>query len=582
MENVEIAQVLTDYAALLAIQGESPFRIRAYQEAARTLESLSQPVARLVQEHEDLTVLPGIGERMAEHIREIIETGTLGDFQQTQKAMARSVTALLEVETLGPKKAKQLYEQLGITSVAELREALESGAVEQLAGFGHKTVEKLRHAITASTGGPRRMKLADADQLVEPLLAYLRTAPGIGNIEVAGSLRRRQETIGDIDILVTCNKPKPVMQHFLSYPQGQRVERAGATRGTLILRSGLHVDLRIVPTRSYGAALHYFIGSQAHNIAVRTRGIERGLRINEYGVFRVKKERTGDAKKATAQRVGGATEEEIFHAVGMEWVPPELREDRGEIDAAQHGALPTLVAVDDIRGNLHMHSTWTDGADTIEAMARACHALGYEYCAITDHSQSTRVAGGLTATAVRTQWKEIKKIRQQLAGVTLLAGMEVDILPDGSLDLPDELLRELDIVLVSLHSQLRMPEAQMTKRVLKALAHPAVDILAHPTARLINRRAPIAVDLEAVFQAAKEYDVALELNAQPDRLDLSDVHVQRARELGVKVVINSDAHSVNGLQLTRYGVDQARRGWLQPTDVVNTLSWPQFQKWLQR
>jgi DNA polymerase (family 10) len=585
MENAEIARVLNEYAALLEIQGESPFRIRAYHQAAQTLENLSQPVTRLLQEQTDLITLPGIGDRMAAHIQEIIKTGTLAVLEQTQKEVPPSLMGLLELETLGPKKVKQLHEQLGITSVAELREALEAGAVEKLAGFGLKTVERLRRAITDTIGRTHRLKLIDADQLVEPLLAHLRKAPGIGQVEVAGSLRRRQETVGDIDILVTCNKPQPVMEHFLLYPQVQRAERAGTTRATVILRSGLHVDLRIVPKRSYGAALHYFVGSKAHNVAVRTLGIERGLLINEYGVFQVAKERKADGRKAADKRIGGATEAEVFHAVGMDWMPPELRENRGEIQAAQRkgsSILPTLVTVNDIHGNLHMHSSWTDGANTIEEMAQACQGQGYEYCAITDHSKSTRVAGGLTATDVKKQWKEIEKVRRRLKGITLLAGMEVDILPDGSLDLPDEILQELDIVLVSIHSQLRMPAPQMTQRILKALAHPAVDILAHPTARLINKRAPIAVDLEAVFQAAKEHEVALEINAQPDRLDLSDVQVQHARDLGVKLVINSDAHNVEGLHILRYGVDQARRGWLEKTQVINTLPWPQFHQWLQR
>lgn len=582
MDNVEIARVLNEYAALLEIQGESPFRIRAYHQAARTLEGLSQPVVQLLQEQADLTALPGVGDRIAAHIQEIVNTGTLAAFEQTQKEMPRSLTELLKLETLGPQKVKQLYEQLGVSSVAELQKALAAGNVEKLAGFGPKTVARLQRAITEATGYAHRLKLADADRLVEPLLAYLRHAPGVGQVEVAGSLRRRQETIGDIDILVTCNRPRPVMDHFLSYPDIQRAERAGITRGTIILHSGLHVDLRIVPKRSYGAALHYFIGSKAHNVAVRTLGIGRGLRINEYGVFRVAKERKADGKKAADKRIGGATEAEVFRAVGMDWVPPELREDHGEIQAAQHGTVPELITVRDIHGNLHMHSTWTDGANTIEEMVQACQELGYEYCAITDHSQSTRIAGGLTATDLEKQWQEIEKVRQRVKGITLLRGMEVDILPDGSLDLPDEILQALDIVLVSVHSQLQMPAPQMTQRLLKALAHPAVDVLAHPTARLINKRAPITVDLEAVFQAAKEHEVALEVNAQPDRLDLSDIHVQHARELGVKLIINSDAHSVEGLRMMRYGVDQARRGWLEKTQVVNTLPWPQFHQWLQR
>lgn len=580
--NADIAHVLQDYAALLEIQGESTFRVRAYQNAARTVENLSEPIARLVHEQRELTALPGIGERMAEHIQEIVETGTLATLQHAQQTLPRSLTALLEVETLGPKKAKQLYEQLGVTSVPELQAALDSGAVATLPGFGPKTVENLRRAVSHATGHARRLKLADADQLVEPLLAYMRTAPGVGHVEVAGSLRRRQETIGDIDILVTCRTSQPVMAHFLAYPHGQRAERAGTTRATLILQSGLQVDLRIVPPRSYGAALHYFIGSKAHNITVRTLGLERGLRINEYGVFRLPSRHARNGDQHAGQRVGGATEEEVYHAVGMAWVPPELREERGEIAAAQQGKVPTLVTADDLRGNLHMHSTWTDGAESIAVMVQACRDLGYEYCAITDHSQSTRVAGGLDASALKKQWQEIEQLRRQVRGITVLRGMEVDILPDGALDLPDDLLRELDIVLVSLHSQLRMPEPEMMKRVLKALSHPAVDIFAHPTARLLNKRAPVALDLDTVFRAATEYGVALEINAQPARLDLNDVHVQRARELGVQFLINTDAHSTRGLHLMRYGIDQARRGWLEKAHVLNTLPWRPFQQWLQR
>jgi DNA polymerase (family 10) len=583
MENVEIAGVLNEYAALLDIQGESPFRVRSYRKAAQTLEGLSRPVAQLLREEEDLTQFPGIGNRMAEHIQEIVETGTLSALEKTQKEFPRTLTELTELETLGPKKAKQLYDQLGIASVSDLRKALGSGEIEKLPGFGEKTVEQIRYALKESAGRTRRLKLADADQLIQPLLAYLRKAPGIDQLEVAGSFRRRKETVGDVDILATCNKPHPVMEHFQSYPQVKRVESAGTTSGTIILRSGLQVDLRIVPSRSYGTALHYFSGSKAHNVAVRKLGVERGLRISEYGVFRVPEgEKAEQMGKEAEQRIGGVKEEDVFHAIGMAWVPPELREDRGEIQAAQENALPKLVTLDDIRGTLHMHSKWTDGGNTIEEMARACKELGYEYCAITDHSQSTRVAGGLHVAELRKQWQEIERVRQRLDDISLLTGIEVDILPDGALDLPDDVLAELDIVVASVHSHLQMPQKQMTERILTALAHPTVDILAHPTARLINKREPIAVDLEAVFQAAKENDVALELNAQPDRLDLSDVQVSRARELGVKIAVNSDAHSVENLRFMRYGVDQARRGWLEKTHILNTMTWPQFRKWLQR
>jgi DNA polymerase (family X) len=358
---------------------------------------------------------------------------------------------------------------------------------------------------------------------------------------------------------------------------------AGTTRGTVVLRSGLKVDLRIVPRRSYGAALHYFIGSKAHNVAVRKLGVERGLRINEYGVFRIPTGKKAEGLgKDRGERIGGEKEEDVFRAVDLVWMPPELREDRGEIQAAQQHKLPHLITLDDIRADLQMHSQWSDGTHTIEEMARACRERGYEYCAITDHSKSTRVAGGLDAAGFRKQWEEIEEVRQRLDGIVLLKGVELDILPDGSLDLPDEVLEQFDIVLIAVHSRLDMPKARMTKRVLKALSHPAVHILAHPTGRQIQKRAPIDIDLEAVFQAAKEHDVALELDAQPQRLDLNDVHLHRARELGVKIAIDTDAHSVDHLRFMQYGIDQARRGWLEKEHIMNTLTWPQFHQWLGR
>jgi DNA polymerase (family X) len=583
MENVEIARILSEYADLLDIEGENPFRVRSYRRAAQTITGLSQPVAQLVEEGEDLQKLPGIGSSMAEHLREILETGHLSALEHIRQELPRTLADLVQLEKLGPKKAKRLYDELGITSLSELAEALDAGKVETLPGFGKKTAANLRLAIAEFAQHAKRFMLADADQLIQPLLKYLRQAPGIEELEVAGSYRRRQETVGDLDILVACEDPRPVMQHFQSFSYVEHVEMAGMTRGTIVLRSGLQVDLRIVPRRSYGAALHYFTGSKAHNVAVRKLGVERGLRINEYGVFRIPKgKKAEELGKEEGKRIGGEKEEDVFRAVGMVWVPPELREDRGEIQAAQQGALPALISLDDIRGDLQMHSKWSDGNHTIEEMARACQERGYEYCAMTDHSQSTRVAGGLDAKAFKQQWEEIERVRPRLDGFVLLAGVELDILPDGTLDLPDEVLERFDIVVASVHSRLNMPKAQMTKRILKALSHPAVDILAHPTGRQIHKREPFAVDLEEVFYAAQEHDVALELNAQPQRLDLNDVHVYRARELGVKLAIDTDAHSVDHLRFMRYGIDQARRGWLERGHVLNTLSWAQFQTWLKR
>jgi len=585
MENLEIAHLLNQYADLLEIQGEGRFRVLAYRNAARTIESLSQPVAQLLAEGKNLQKLklPGIGMRMAAHIEEIVETGTFQGLKALRKEIPATLDELLEVEGLGPKRTKELYEKLGVSSIKQLEQAIASGKVEPLPGFGKKIVEKIRRAIANLAKRPKRFKLLDADQLVRPLIEYLRESGDIERLEVAGSYRRRMETVGDIDVLAASDDPKAVMQRFQAYPEVERVAAAGTTRGTVILRSGLQVDLRILPRRCYGAALHYFTGSKSHNIAVRTLGVERGLRISEYGVFRVPKgKKAEEVGIEEGERIGGGAEKDVFRAVDMDWVPPELREDRGEIQAGQKHKLPDLIALENIRGDLHMHSKWTDGNSTILEMARACQERGYQYCAITDHSQAVRVAGGLGAEDFKKQHDEIEQARAKLPGVTIFSGCEVDILPDGSLDLPDNLLDQIEVVVAAVHSKMDMPQSEMTKRVLKAIAHPAVTILAHPTGRLINRREPFAIDLEAIFHAAKENNVALELNAQPDRLDLNDRHLLRAREIGVKIAISTDAHSAGQLQFMSYGIDQARRGWLEKHQVLNTITRRQFETWLNQ
>jgi len=583
MENVEIARILNDYADLLDIQGDNPFRVRSYRKAAQSLENLSRPVTELLKSGEEITDIPGIGSNMAEHLHEILETGTLSSFQELQSTVPGSLIDLLRLDHLGPKKVKQLYTDLGTTSIATLKKALDSGKVETLSGFGSTTVKKIKQTIQECEQHAQRFKLADADQLIRSVLEYMRDAPGVESLDVAGSYRRRKETIGDLDILIACKKPKPVMQHFTKFSSTKRVESAGTTRGTIVLRSGLQVDLRILPRESYGSALHYFTGSKSQNIAIRKIGVEKGLRINEYGVFRMPKGTQVSKRKPTeGRRIGGAKEQDVYKAVGMVWVPPELRENRGEIEAAQQNRLPTLIELGDIRGNLHMHSTWSDGKQTIEDMVRACQDLDYQFCAITDHSRSTRIAGGLSVTDLKRQWDEIQKVRERVKGIHLLASAEVDIRPDGSLDYPDDILEKLDIVVASVHSRLTMSKRDMTKRVIKAISHPAVDIIGHPTARQINGREAIALDLEEVFHTAKEHDVALELNAQPKRLDLNDVYVKRAKTLGVKIAINSDAHNIDSLTYMQYGIDQARRGWLEKGDVVNTFTWRKLGKWLGR
>lgn len=581
MENYEIADVLNEVADLLEIQGENPFRVRAYRNAARTIDEMTQPLEDLVQRGADLEEIPTIGHDIAGYITELVRTGRLWRLEEARKKVPRSVTELTKLEGVGPKRATRLYRELGIRSVDDLEKSIARGKLDGVPGIGKKTIENLTRAIRDYRKHTERFTLAEADRIVEPLLEYMKRAPGIDRVEVAGSYRRRLETIGDIDLLATCSDAGPVMAHFTSHPNIARVEQAGPTRGTIVLRSGLHVDLRILPPESYGAALHYFTGSKAHNIAVRKLGIEKGLKINEYGIFRVGKGEAAKGKTA-GKRIGGEEEEDVFRAVGMEPMPPEIREDRGEVQAAREGRLPRLVTVEQIRGDLQMHSTWSDGRNSIREMASAARGLGYEYIAVTDHSKAVTVAGGLGPRELVKQWKEIDRLNRTLDGLVILKGMEVDILADGALDLPDEYLLRLDLVIAAVHSRMAMPQARMTERIIRAMSHPAVDILAHPTGRIINRREPYAVDMEAVLQAAKEYGVALEINAHPNRLDLNDVHAFRARELGVKIAINTDAHSTAELRFMRYGVDQARRAWAEKKDIRNTMTLAALRKWLGR
>ncbi len=577
LENLEIAAALEEVADLLEIKGSNPFRIRAYRNAIRTVLGLTRPLATMVEKGEDLTELPGIGKDMANHIRELVERGELSLLEEIAREVPRTLTDLIRLEGVGPKKAKKLWEALAVTSVDDLEVVLPTGRVEALEGFGKKSVEKIGRAIQDFRKHQGRFLLSEADVLVAPLVEYLRELLQVERVEVAGSYRRRKETVGDIDLLVLCRENEAeVMERFTSYSGAVRVESAGETRGRIHLRSGLPVDIRILPGESYGAALHYFSGSKEHNVAIRTLGVRRGLRISEYGVFR---ESEGESE---GERVGGEEEEDVFRAVGLPWIPPVLRENRGEVEAAREGRLPNLLSVEDIRGDLQMHSTWSDGKNTILEMVEACRARGYEYLSLTDHSQAVTVAGGLTPERVRAQWEEIEAVRESLEGIHLFRSLEVDILKDGSLDMPDEILEGLDLVLVSVHSFMNMDKTEMTDRVIRGIRHPAVDILAHPTGRILNRREPFPLDVEAVLEAAKELDVAVELNAHPERLDLHDGHVRRARELGVRVAIDTDAHSTRGLDLIRYGVDQGRRGWLEPENVVNALPLDRFLQWVRR
>lgn len=582
MENIEIADTFREVADLLEIKGANEFRVRAYRNAARTVEGLTRPLTEMVEEGEDLTELSDVGEDISGYITELVETGRLELLEEIKQEVPGSLARLLELEGVGAKTAKQLYEELDITSVEELEAALEEGEVQELEGLGEKTAEQMVRSIETYREHHERFRLGDADQLVRPLKEHMEEAPGIQRLEVAGSYRRRKETVGDIDLLAVCDEPAPLMDHFTSFEAVDRVVEAGDTRGTVILRSGLQVDIRILPERSYGAALHYFTGSKDHNVAIRKRGVEQGLRISEYGVFEVPGDKDAEEMDPEeGERIGGAEEQEVYDAVGLPWIAPELREGRGEIEAAEEDRLPELLELDDIRGDLQMHTTWSDGDEDIVGMAEACRERGYDYLALTDHSQRVSVAQGLDEEELEEQWEAIEEAQEQVEGIRILKGLEVDILEDGSLDLDDEHLGGLDVVLVSVHSYMDLEKSEQTDRIVKALSHPSVRILGHPTGRIINERKPYEVDMEEVLQAAREYGVALEINANPERLDLTDTHVFRAREIGVRIAINTDSHNPRELDYMSYGVDQGRRGWLEKGDVINTCTLEELLDWLQ-
>jgi DNA polymerase (family 10) len=599
VDNVEIARVLAEVADVLEIQGADSFRIRAYRNAVRTVEVQTRPLERMVAEGVPLTDLPAIGKEMAGHIRELATTGTLAFRDRLIAEVPRTLIELMRLPGVGPKKARRLWDELHIGSVDELEAAAREGRVAALAGFGEKTQAKILAGIEDYRQHTRRILLADSERYVEPLVGYLSACPQLERLEVAGSYRRRLETVGDVDLLATAREAAPVMAHLLAYPQIGQVLMAGDTRSTIVLGNGLQIDLRVVPPDCYGAALVYFTGSKEHNVKLRRRAVERGLRISEYGVFKLPEGGSpaaagSPATAATAAAaapaagqsegvwIAGREEADVYAAVGLAWIPPELREDRGEIEAAAAGRLPRLVEVADLRGDLQMHSTWSDGRNTLEEMVAGCAAHGYEYMAITDHSKALAMVNGLDARRLKLQWLEIDAIRARHPEIQLLRALEVDILADGTLDLEDEMLAGLDLVVVSIHSRFELPADRQTARVLRALEHPEVNILAHPTGRLINRRKPIAIDMETVLARAAELGVAVELNAQPDRLDLRDSHLLLARELGCRIVISTDSHRVAELGTMRYGVEQARRAGLEPRHVLNTLGYREFLRAVAR
>jgi DNA polymerase (family 10) len=558
VHNEDIAAVFDEIADLLEIEGDNPFRIRAYRNGARTLRELGEDIRTLVEGGEKITGFPGIGKNLAEKIHEILDTGECAALQKLRKQLPADLTELLKLPGLGPKRVHALYHELDIHTLEQLERAARDGLIQHLPGFGAKTEAHILETVQAHADTARRFKLAVVGRYAEPLVEYLERAPAVKTVTVAGSYRRARETVGDLDILVIARNGRAVIEHFIAYDEVDSVLASGSTRATVMLRNGLQVDLRVVAAVSYGAALHYFTGSRAHNIAVRGIARKHGLKVNEYGVFRGK------------ERIAGKTEEEVFGAIGLPWIPPELRENRGEIEAARAGMLPTLVETGDLRGDLHAHSRASDGHESIAVMARAAKERGLQYLAITDHSKRLTVAHGLDSKRVLAQIEAVEAFNAGDHGITLLTGIEVDILDDGSLDLPDAVLSRLDVVIGAVHSRFELSRAKQTRRILRAMDNPNFTLLAHPSGRLIDRREPYAVDMARIIRHARERGCFLELNAHPERLDLLDTHCQLAREEGVLVSINSDAHSGADFDNLRFGVGQARRGWLEKGDVLNT------------
>ncbi len=560
VHNSDLEEMFTTLADLLEIEGANQYRVRAYRNAARIVGGYPRRLADVVQQGEDLTRIQGVGKELAAKIEEAVKTGDMSALQKQREKLPSGLLQLLDLEGLGPKKVSALYQELGISGPEDLKKAAGEGRIRELKGFGKKTEEKILHELERPAAQQeRRFPLSAAEEVAEVLAEYLRQGPGIQKLEIAGSYRRRKETVGDLDILVQAENNSRIMDHFVAYEDVTEVLMQGETRTSVVLRGGMQVDVRVVPAESFGAALHYFTGSKAHNIAVRRMGQDLGYKINEYGIYQ------GE------EQIAGGTESGVYAAVGLKYMEPELREDLGELEAAANGTLPELVSAADIRGDLHVHSHYSDGSESLRDLALAAEARGYAYLAVTDHSQRLSVARGLGRERLLKQLEEIDAVNAKGRGATLLKGIEVDILPDGGLDLQEDILRRLDLVVCAVHSGFNFSRQKQTDRLLAALDHPCCSILAHPTGRMLQSRPAYEADMERVIRGAADRGVILEINSQPDRLDLNDAYIRMAKEAGAWLAVSTDAHNSAGLDLIRYGLDQARRGWLERGDVANTL-----------
>jgi len=558
-------------ADILDIMDANYHRVMAYRRAAETVDTLGRPVEEVWRQGE-LMSIPGIGDTLASKIDELMRTGELEAYQELTSQVPEGVVAMLDVPGIGPKSAARFWKELGLTTVEALEQAALAGRLRELHGFGAKSEQNVLDGIAFLKRRTGRSRLGDAWSLAQSILSQLRDVPGVLQAAPAGSLRRMRETVGDLDILVASPDAQPVTERFTHLADVDEVMLSGATKTSVRTRSGLQVDLRVLEPERWGTALQYFTGSQAHNIHLRGLALDRGLSLSEYAL-----------KSADESEILCASEADVYATLGLPPIPPELREDRGEIEAALEGRLPDLVALDDLKGDFQFHTTGSDGRHSLLEMARAARARGLAYALVTDHSHGLGVTGGLTAEGLRQQRAAVDAVNERLDGTfQLLAGIEVEVRSDGSLDLPADALAELDLVVASLHTGLRQPQEQFTERMVSAIRNPHVDIIAHPTGRLIGEREGANLDMEAVFRAAAETGTALEINAHPSRLDLRDVHVRRAVELGVKLVISSDAHSVEGFDVLRFGVGTARRGWATAADVLNTLSVHELLTWASR
>jgi DNA polymerase (family 10) len=569
MKNQQIAKIFNEIAELLELKGENVFRIRAYRRAAQNIDGLSKDVAALSQE--ELEAIPGIGKDLANKVHEYLETGKIAKHEELKKEIPEGVLQLLQVPGLGPKKAKMLFDMLKVKSIEELEAAIRKGKLSGLPGIQKKTEENILQGIELLKRGTERRPLGRVLPLAEDIVRRVRDAAPVDKIEVAGSIRRMKETIKDIDILTTSKNPEAVMDVFVKLPHVTRVLMHGPTKSSVITEEGIQVDLRVVEEDSFGAALQYFTGSKQHNIKLREMAVKAGLKINEYGVFK----EPGDKK------VGGKKEEDVYKALKLPYIPPELREDTGEIEAAQKGKLPDLVTLDDIKGDLHVHTNWSDGSHDLDTMVQAAKKKGYQYIAITDHTKGLGVAHGLDEKRLAEEIRLIDAANKKLSGFRVLKGTEIDIRSDGRLDLPDDALAGLDIVVASIHSGFKQTQEQITKRLLSAIRNPCVSVIAHPTGRLIGERDAYAVDMEAVLKEAAKYGVAMEVNAYPLRLDLNDLHIKMAKEYDVPLVISTDTHVTSQYDFMAYGVSVARRGWVEKKDVLNTLEYDQLIKKLK-